>query len=83
MAGNMFYARVDAFRPLLQMGFSESSFEAECGQKDGTLAHALERLTALTALVAGYRVGALCENINVVNEAVLTDAEYPFAVRTG
>jgi FMN phosphatase YigB (HAD superfamily) len=41
--GGMFWARVEAIRPLLTAGFGFDEFPAEEGQIDGTLAHAIER----------------------------------------
>lgn len=57
--GAMFWARVDALAPLLQLGLRTADFPAETGQTDGTLQHALERLVAPAALHAGYRLGIL------------------------
>jgi FMN phosphatase YigB (HAD superfamily) len=57
--GSMFWTRVDALRPLLDLGLSTRDFPAESGQTDGTLQHALERLVAPAALHRGYRLGIL------------------------
>lgn len=58
-AGSMFWARVDALRPLFELRLSLDEFPAEQGQIDGTLQHAIERLFALIARDRGYRIGVL------------------------
>ncbi|MDG2525653.1 glycoside hydrolase family 99-like domain-containing protein [Stenotrophomonas sp. HITSZ_GD] len=55
-SGSMFWARLEALRPLLDLHPYASEFEAEAGQVDGTLAHAIERLFSLGASASGYRV---------------------------
>lgn len=55
IAGSMFWARVDALRPLLEMELCDWEFDDEAGQVDGTLAHALERVVALAVAQRGLR----------------------------
>jgi O-antigen biosynthesis protein len=54
-SGSMFWARPSALAPILSLGITIDDYADECGQIDGTLAHALERLPAYSAEVAGYR----------------------------
>jgi len=52
--GGMFWARVDALRPLLDCGLAVDDFDAEAGQTDGTLAHAVERAICISAESQGF-----------------------------
>jgi lipopolysaccharide biosynthesis protein len=54
-AGSMYWFRVSALDGFDKLVLPEDAFENELGQRDGMLAHALERLTALYALAKGYR----------------------------
>jgi lipopolysaccharide biosynthesis protein len=56
VAGTMFFARVDALSPMLNLAISESEFETEAGQVDGTLAHALERAIAISCSAKSYEI---------------------------
>jgi FMN phosphatase YigB (HAD superfamily) len=56
--GGMFWARVDALRPLLTAGLTLADFPEEHGQTDGTLAHAIERVVPLVCRAQGYK--AVC-----------------------
>lgn len=53
--GGMFWARVDALRPLFDARLAYSDFPEEAGQTDGTLAHAIERAVGVLASARGYR----------------------------
>ncbi|MBX4197083.1 hypothetical protein KW801_00820 [Candidatus Saccharibacteria bacterium] len=46
-AGTMFWARLDALRPILDRKFKINRFDPERGQIDATFAHALERVFCL------------------------------------
>jgi len=50
----MFWARREALEPLFKAGLRYEDFEAEAGQVDGTLAHAIERSLLHVAQSAGY-----------------------------
>lgn len=54
IAGSMFWARLEALRPLLDAHLGPWEFEAEAGQLDGTFAHAIERIFSLAARHAGF-----------------------------
>jgi FMN phosphatase YigB (HAD superfamily) len=58
-AGWMFWARVDALRPLFDLRLRVNEFPPEQGQTDGTLQHAIERMFALVARQQGFRLGIL------------------------
>ena len=58
-AGSMFWFRVAALEGLDDLILGEDAFEPECGQIDGTLAHAIERFVALFAEQRGYRMKEL------------------------
>lgn len=54
-AGSMAFYRVSALSSLLDSEVIEQVFEEECGQLDGTGAHALERLIPEAVRQAGFR----------------------------
>ncbi|HEY7975281.1 MAG TPA: rhamnan synthesis F family protein, partial [Ktedonobacterales bacterium] len=52
--GGMFWARVDAIRPLFAANFTYDDFPPESGQTDGALAHAIERSIVQIAQARRY-----------------------------
>jgi len=58
-AGSMFWARVDALRPLYDLNLRLEDFPEEHGQVDGTLQHAAERLFAAVVQHGRYLLGIL------------------------
>ncbi len=73
IAGSMFWARVDALRPLLEMDLCDWEFDDEAGQVDGTLAHALERMVALAVAERGFHT---MEANDVLGEQPLIQFRY-------
>jgi len=53
-AGNMFWARTDAVRPLFTLHLNQTDFPEEAGQRYGTLAHQIERSWIYVAEKSGY-----------------------------
>lgn len=53
-SGSMFWAKSAALKPLLDLQLSSDDFPGEAGQKDGTLAHAVERLYWIACQSAGF-----------------------------
>lgn len=56
VSGSMFWARLSALRPLLDAHLTDSDFESESGQIDGTLAHAIERMFGLCVIAEGFQI---------------------------
>jgi lipopolysaccharide biosynthesis protein len=59
VAGTMFMARRDALETLLSLEISESDFESEAGQTDGTFAHAVERAIAYSAKAVNLHIASV------------------------
>jgi lipopolysaccharide biosynthesis protein len=75
----MFWVRLDALRPLLDAHLGEDEFETEQGQVDGTLAHAIERVFALSAMATDRR---LSDAATVCGQSVSSaSGDYPYARR--
>ncbi|PPU91752.1 polysaccharide biosynthesis protein [Xanthomonas populi] len=58
-AGSMFWAKVDALRPLYALDLELKDFPEEHGQIDGTFHHAMERMFVAIVRHQQYRVGIL------------------------
>lgn len=56
VSGSMFWVRLQALRPLLDAHLGDFEFEAENGQIDGTLAHAVERIVSLCVRHSGMEI---------------------------
>ncbi len=59
VAGSMFYARPIVFDRLIKSGLSAHDFSMERGEKDGTLAHAAERVVGLLVKQSGLRLSEI------------------------
>jgi len=76
VAGTMFFARITAMLPLMNLAIDEEAFEQEDGQTDGTMAHAFERIMPVSAWAAGLSTRA---QLGIDADSY----EYSFARRTG
>mgnify|MGYP006085667189 CR=1 FL=1 len=66
IGGSMFIARVDAMFPLLNLAIDDSDFEPDLRQVDGTFAHAIEWLFAVSA--HSIELCATCPSNTVLKE---------------
>lgn len=80
VSGSMCWIRLDALRPLLDASLATAEFDAEQGQTDGTLAHAIERLMAPLACHAGYRVVDAAALLDIPSAE--TQGDYAYARRS-
>lgn len=76
-AGTMFLARASTLNPLLGLGFDSDDFEPEQGQKDGTLAHAIERVMALSVTASGMWIASTDDLMSPAS----TSGKYSYAKR--
>ena len=77
-SGSMFWLRLDALRPLLDLHLLPGEFDSEAGQVDGTLAHAIERVFSLATVAGGYDVISAAA---AVGEPEPTPQPYRYAQR--
>jgi lipopolysaccharide biosynthesis protein len=84
VAGSMFVARREALSALLSLDLSDDEFEVESGQRDGTLAHAVERALTFSAAVRGLRVAGKPANVagSYCDLVFGGNLEYRFAPRS-
>ncbi|MCL1499617.1 glycoside hydrolase family 99-like domain-containing protein [Xanthomonas nasturtii] len=73
-SGSMFWARLEALRPLLDAHLHPGEFESEQGQIDGTLAHAIERFLAVAVTHSGHRV----ETVEQISGLTQPEATEPY-----
>ncbi|MEZ5960376.1 MAG: glycoside hydrolase family 99-like domain-containing protein [Hyphomonadaceae bacterium] len=79
-AGTMFFIRRCSLDSLLTLNLTRDEFEQEDGQKDGTLAHALERMFGLVILREG---GRIIDTNMLLNDAPMPSAaDFAYAVKT-
>ncbi|MCL6655302.1 hypothetical protein A6R70_23800 [Agrobacterium rubi] len=64
--GNMFWAKVEAIRPLLEKEWTSEDFETENNQVSGTLAHCMERIWPYVASKRGFRYEVTCSSSKAV-----------------
>ena len=86
VAGSMFIARTKAILPLLAISVTETDFEAEAGQLDGTLAHAFERIFPVSAFSVGLRTcspdNSVSKNYQFTNKTLELKGQYPSLAKT-
>lgn len=75
-AGTMFYARVTAMLPIINLGFTSENFEKEEGQVDGTLAHAIERCFSISCFSAQFRLVSTDTVFGNVSQSVQDEYTY-------
>jgi hypothetical protein len=84
VAGSMFVARREALSGLLTLDLTDDDFEAEAGQTDATMAHAIERALTFCAAARGLRVAGKPTSAAGSNSDLefVSNKEYRFAPRS-
>jgi len=75
VAGTMFFARIDALKPMMSLGLTDDDFDIEAGQVDGTFAHAIERIISVSA----YSSNMICKSTENDEVGIMSDKGYDFA----
>jgi lipopolysaccharide biosynthesis protein len=84
VAGTMFYGRISALKPMLNLAISDKDFEPESGQIDGTMAHAIERIFSISAIAANRKIIAIGKTSNqIVEDGDNINSNYKFASQNG
>lgn len=79
VAGSMFWVRPAALRLLLDAHLDLLDFEAEAAQRDGTLAHAVERTFSLSATAGGFATKSAA---SLTGQEEGRATPYPYAQRS-
>lgn len=80
-SGSMFWARTQALRPIIGMNIKPEEFEVEDGQKDETIAHAIERLFYFSAECAGLHWLKIADPSYFIDQQGIAVADSPESLR--
>lgn len=76
VAGSMFYIRSQALMPLLELKLTSELFEKEARQRDGTMAHAVERIFSVSNHVSGFSLADTSSTSRNPRPKVIKDHPY-------